>query len=74
MPKNGLEPRLGNGGGRTRWGSIQHPDGADSARSLAPGGVGRGGVWIEKRLERWTEVFGGQLKGLVFFPRAVEGS
>lgn len=41
MPKNGLEPRLGNGGGRTRWGSIQHPDGADSARSLAPGG------WVE---------------------------
>ena len=36
--------------------------------------VGRGGMWVKKSPERWAEVLVDQLKGLVFFPRAVGGN
>lgn len=34
----------------------------------------RGGIRVRKKPERWAEVLMGHLKGLVFFPRAVEGN
>lgn len=57
---------VGEGGGEaSRWSGQPRP---------CTWRVGRGGIWVKKSPERWAEVLVDQLKGLVFFPRAVGGN